>query len=290
MSQFAIVTDACAELLVSLAQENDVEILPMKFTLGDRVYTHYADYREMDAKLFYDKLRAGETITTSAINTADYTEALTPILEAGRDVLLLVFSSGLSSTYQSSLIAVEELREQFPDRKIFTVDTLAPSGGEALLVWHAAQLRKAGKAIEEVRDWVEENKLHMAHWFTVDDLHFLKRGGRVSAATAVVGSMLQIKPVMHVDDEGHLINMAKARGRSASLKALVDHMQETAIDPGEQVVFISHGDCEEEAMQVAEDVKRRFGTKVVRLNNCGPVVGGHSGPGTMALFFLGTKR
>lgn len=290
MSEFAIVTDACAELLVSLAQENDVEILPMKFTLGDRVYTHYADYREMDAKLFYDKLRAGETITTSAINTADYTEALTPILEAGRDVLLLVFSSGLSSTYQSSLIAVEELRERFPDRTIFTVDTLAPSGGEALLVWHAAQLRKAGKAIGEVRDWVEENKLHMAHWFTVDDLHFLKRGGRISAATAVMGTMLSIKPVLHVDNEGHLVNVGKARGRGASLKALVDHMEQSAIRPEEQTVFIGHGDCLEDAQKVAADVEARFHPKAIHIAYTSPIIGAHSGPGTLALFFLATER
>ncbi|MEG1516702.1 MAG: DegV family protein, partial [Clostridia bacterium] len=162
--------------------------------------------------------------------------------------------------------------------------------GEGLLVWHAAQLKNAGKSMEEVAQWVEENKLHLCHWFTVDDLHFLKRGGRVSAATAVLGTMLSIKPVMHVDNEGHLINMTKARGRKASMVALVDNMEKAAIDPANQMVFLSHGDCLEDAQKVADMVKERMGVKEVILNNVGPVIGAHSGPGTLALFFLGTER
>ena len=157
-------------------------------------------------------------------------------------------------------------------------------------MYYAVQQQKAGKSIDEVRDWVEANKLHLCHWFTVDDLMFLKRGGRVSAATALLGTMLSIKPVMHVDNEGHLINMAKARGRKASLKALVDHMEQSAIDPGQQVVFISHGDCPEDAQAVADDVKAHFGVKTIVINYVGPVIGAHSGPGTVALFFLGTER
>ena len=262
----------------------------MAFTMGGKTYHNYPDNREMDPKDFYQELREGGMATTSAVNVSDYTQMVEPILKEGKDVLILVFSSGLSSTYQSSVLAVEELREKYPDRKIFTVDTLCASLGQGLLVWHAAQLQKAGKSIEEVRDWTEENKLHLCHWFTVDDLHFLKRGGRVSAATAVVGSMLQIKPVLHVDDEGHLINVGKARGRGASLTALVDHMKETAIDPAEQTVFISHGDCLADAEKVAADVKARLGFKEVVINTIGPVIGAHSGPGTVALFFLGTKR
>ena len=290
MSEYMIVTDSSGDLSQSMVEELGVSVLPLSFIIRGTTLKNYPDDRDMSAKEFYQLLAEGEMATTAAVNVHQYVEFLTPELEKGKDVLILAFSSGLSATSQAANLAAGELRESFPERKIYVVDTLCASLGEGLIVWHAVQRKKAGKTIEEVRDWVEGNKLNLCHWFTVDDLHFLKRGGRVSAATAVVGSMLQIKPVMHVDDEGHLINMAKARGRSASLKALVDHMQETAIDPGEQVVFISHGDCEEEAMQVAEDVKRRFGTKVVRLNNCGPVVGGHSGPGTMALFFLGTKR
>ena len=290
MSEYVIVTDSSSDLSETMAREIGVEVLPMAFTMGGKTYHNYPDNREMDPKDFYQELREGGMATTSAVNVSDYTQMVEPILKEGKDVLILVFSSGLSSTYQSSVLAVEELRGKYPDRKIFTVDTLCASLGQGLLVWHAAQLQKAGKSIEEVRDWTEENKLHLCHWFTVDDLHFLKRGGRVSAATAVVGSMLQIKPVLHVDDEGHLINVGKARGRGASLTALVDHMKETAIDPAEQTVFISHGDCLADAEKVAADVKARLGFKEVVINTIGPVIGAHSGPGTVALFFLGTKR
>lgn len=231
-------------------------------------------------------------VTTAAVNVAEYQAHLEPILAAGKDVLVLAFSSGLSTTCNSARIAAQELSEAYPERKILVVDTLCASLGQGLLVWYAARMRQSGKSIEEVRDWAEANKLHLCHWFTVDDLHFLKRGGRVSAATAVVGTMLQIKPVLHVDNEGHLINMAKARGRKAALKALVDHMEQTAIDPAGQTVFISHGDCLEDAQFVAQEVSQRFGIPLERivLNEIGPVIGAHAGPGTVALFFLGKER
>ena len=292
MSDYVIVTDSSADLPASLVQELGVEVLPLSFTVQGKTYHNYPDDREMDPKVFYKMLRDGEMATTSAVNVAEYTNMLEPFLQAGKDVLVLAFSSGLSTTYQSSVIAVNELSEQYPDRKIYTVDTLCASLGQGLLVWHAVQEQKKGKSIEEVRDWVEENKLHLCHWFTVDDLHFLKRGGRVSAATAVVGTMLQIKPVLHVDNEGHLINMAKARGRKAALKALVDHMEQTAIDPAGQTVFISHGDCLEDAQFVAQEVSQRFGIPLERivLNEIGPVIRAHAGPGTVALFFLGKER
>ena len=228
--------------------------------------------------------------TTSAVNVGDYTEALTPFLEAGKDVLVLAFSSGLSATCNSARIAAQELNEQYPQQRVRVVDTLCASLGQGLLVWHAAKLKQAGKSLDEVGDWAEENKLRLCHWFTVSDLHFLKRGGRISPATAVLGTMLSIKPVMHVDDEGHLIKVGTARGRGASLKALVDHMAETADDPGNQVVFISHGGCLEDAQKVAQDVTARFGTQEVVINYVGPVIGAHSGPGTVALFFLGSMR
>lgn len=290
MNGFAMITDSSADLPQKLAEELDVAVLPLRYTIQGQERPNWPDHREMDPHAFYELLRKGESATTAALNTHDYVEMITPFLDAGQDVLVLAFSSGLSTTYQSSVIAAEELREQYPDRKIYTVDTLAASLGQGLLVWHAARLRAQGKSIEEVRDWVEENKLHLCHWFTVDDLNHLKRGGRVSAATALLGTMLSIKPVLHVDDEGHLINMSKARGRAASLKALVDKMAETAIDPGSQTIFISHGDCEEDARKVAAMVKERFGVEPVCINYVGPVIGAHSGPGTMALFFLGEKR
>ena len=290
MSNFVILTDSSADLGDDLVRQLDVQVLPLSFTLEQQTYHNYPDNREMEPHAFYQKLRDGAVATTSAVNVSQYTEFLEPLLQAGQDVLILAFSSGLSATYNSSVIAVQELAEKYPERKLYTVDTLCASLGQGLLVYLAARERDSGKTIEEVRDWAEANKLSICHQFTVDDLHFLKRGGRISATTAVVGSMLQIKPVLHVDNEGHLINIAKARGRQASLKALVDKMEKTAIDPAHQTVFISHGDCLEDAQTVADLVKERLGVPEVYLNPIGPVIGAHAGPGTVALFYVGTER
>ena len=290
MNDYILMTDSSADLPDKLVRELNLEVLPLTFVLKGKNYKNWPDNREMAPKAFYRQLREGAVATTAAVNVADVVERVEPLLQQGKDVLLLSFSSGLSATCDSARIAAQELGEQYPERKFFVVDTLCASLGQGLLVWHAARRRERGDSIEAVRDWVEENKLHLCHWFTVDDLMFLKRGGRVSAATAMVGTMLSIKPVLHVDDEGHLIKVGTARGRKASLKALVDHMEETAIGPGEQTIVISHGDCEEDAKQVAEDVKARFGVKTVLINYVGPVIGAHSGPGTVALFFLGAHR
>ena len=290
MSEYVLITDSSADLSQEMVQELGVMVLPLSFTIQGKIYRNYPDNREMDLPLFYDMLRAGELATPSAVNVAEYTQAVEPILQEGKDVLILAFSSGLSSTYQASVLAAGELREKYPDRKIYTVDTLCASLGQGLLVYLAAQEQRKGKSIEEVRDWAEETKLHLCHQFTVDDLHFLKRGGRISATTAVVGSMLQIKPVLHVDNEGHLINIGKARGRQASLKALVDKMEKTVTEEGRKTVFISHGDCRKDAVTVADMVRERFGTQDIRINFVGPVIGAHSGPGTLALFYLGTER
>ena len=290
MSEYVLITDSSADLSQEMVQELGVTVLPLSFTIQGKTYRNYPDNREMDLPLFYDMLRAGELATTSAVNVAEYTQAVEPILQEKKDVLILAFSSGLSSTYQASVLAAGELREKYPDRKIYTVDTLCASLGQGLLVYLAAQEQRKGKSIEEVRDWAEETKLHLCHQFTVDDLHFLKRGGRISATTAVVGSMLQIKPVLHVDNEGHLINVGKARGRQASLKALVDKMEKTVTEEGRKTVFISHGDCRKDAVTVADMVRERFGTQDIRINFVGPVIGAHSGPGTLALFYLGTER
>ena len=290
MSEFVLMTDSSADLSQEMVQELGVTVLPLSFTIQGKVYRNYPDNREMDLPLFYDMLRAGELATTSAVNVAEYTQAVEPILQEKKDVLILAFSSGLSSTYQASVLAAEELREKYPDRKIYTVDTLCASLGQGLLVYLAVQEQRKGKSIEEVRDWAESTKLHLCHQFTMDDLHFLKRGGRISATTAVVGSMLQIKPVLHVDNEGRLINIGKARGRQASLKALVDKMEKTVTEEGKKTVFISHGDCRKDAVAVADMVRERFGTQDIRINYVGPVIGAHSGPGTLALFYLGTER
>ena len=290
MSDFVILTDSSADLSADMVRDLGVQVLPLSFEMDETIYHNYPDNREMDPHQFYELLRNGHTATTSAVNVAQYTELIEPLLQAGQDILILAFSSGLSTTFSSSAIAVDELREKYPERKVYTVDTLCASLGQGLMVYLAAKERDKGKSIEQVRDWVEENKLHLCHQFTVDDLHFLKRGGRISATTAVVGSMLQIKPVLHVDNEGHLINIGKARGRQASLKALVDKMAKTAIDPAHQIVFISHGDCLEDARTVEKMVKDRFGVKEVYINYVGPVIGAHSGPGTLALFYVGSER
>ena len=290
MNDYVLLTDSSADLTDALVKELGVEVLPLSFTMRNKTYRNWPDNREIDPKDFYRQLREGEMATTSAVNVSDFTETIEPHLKEGRDVLVVAFSSGLSATCHSAQIAAQELSEQYPERKVYVVDSLCASLGQGLLVWYAARMKNEGRGIGAVRDWLEENKLHLCHWFTVDDLHFLKRGGRISSATAVLGTMLSIKPVMHVDDEGHLTKVGTARGRNASLKALVDHMAGTAIDPAGQTVFISHGDCEGDANRVAEDVKRRFGVQTVVLNNVGPVIGAHSGPGTVALFFLGRHR
>ncbi|OUQ75380.1 DegV family protein [Flavonifractor sp. An100] len=290
MSDFVILTDSSADLGAELVEQMDIQVLPLSFNVQGMTYYNYPDNRDMDPQSFYHLLRKGELATTAAINVAQYAEALEPLLQAGKDVLILAFSSGLSATFNSSSVAVTELREKYPERKLYTVDTLCASLGQGLLVYLAAKEREKGKNIDEVRDWVVSHKLSICHQFTVDDLHFLKRGGRISSTTAVMGSMLKIKPVLHVDNEGHLVSIGKARGRQASLKALVDRMEQTAIDPKDQTVFISHGDCIQDAELVAQMVKDRFGVQKTYINYVGPVIGAHSGPGTLALFYVGVER
>ena len=287
---FVLLTDSSADLSAELVRDLDIQVLPLSFTIHNKNYYNYPDNRDMNPHEFYIRLRHGEVATTSAMNVAQYTEVMEPFLQQGLDVLILAFSSGLSSTYQSSRLAAEELMEKYPQRKIFTVDTLCASMGQGLLVYLAARKRQDGASIEEVRDWTETRKLSICHQFTVDDLHFLKRGGRISGATALMGTMLNIKPVLHVDDTGRLVNIGKARGRQAALEALMDKMEQTAIDPHSQTVFISHGDCPEDAQTLAQMVRERFGVREIVINYIGPVIGAHSGPGTLALFYIGTER
>lgn len=290
MNDYVILTDSSADLDQKMVDELGLEVLPLTFLLEERSYHDYPDGREMSPKDFYGKVRDGAMPTTNAVNVGQATDAIEPILQAGRDVLFLAFSSGLSTTYNSIKIAGEELAEQYPGRKVFVVDTLCASLGQGLLVWHAVQHKKAGETIEQVRDWVEENKLRLCHWFTVNDLMHLKRGGRVSAATALVGTMLSIKPVLHVDNEGHLINVSKARGRKSSLDALADKVGELAENPAGQTMFLSHSDCLEDAQYVADRIKAKYGTQNFYFNYIGPVIGSHTGVGCVALFFLGRER
>lgn len=290
MSNYTIITDSSADLDQALAERLNVQVVPLSLLLGGKTYRDYPDRRELDPKELYARLRNKEVATTSAVNVADAREVMEPCLKAGEDVLFLAFSSGLSSTCQSVRLAAAELSEEYPDRKCYVVDTLCASLGQGLLVYLTAQKKAQGATIEEARDYAEDTKLHLCHWFTVDDLQFLKRGGRVSATAAALGTMLSIKPVLHVDDEGHLINMSKARGRKSSIQALVDKAAETAIEPAEQTMFICHGDCLEDAEYLAQLVRERLGVKDIHIGYTGPVIGAHSGPGTLALFFLGTER
>lgn len=291
MSQsYIILTESSCDLTPELAAQAGAEVLPLNFTMEGKNYPHYPDGRAMSIPEFYERMRGGAAAVTAAANVAELTDGMEVHLREGKDVLFLCFSSGLSSTRDACAIAASELREKYPERKIYTVDTLAASGGQGLLVLLAGRRQKAGASIEEVRDFAEETKLHMAHWFTVDDLTYLKRGGRVSPAAAAVGTMLNIKPVLHVDDEGHLIPMEKARGRKAALAALVKQMRGTVVRPEEQTVMISHACCREEAEGLRESILAEFHPKEVLITELGPIIGAHTGPGLMALFFLAEHR
>ncbi len=287
---YQLFSDSCSNLTDAMIADLDVEILSLTVRADGREYYSYIKGEKTDIKKFYDLMRAGHSLETSQLNMEKCREAFAAVLEQGQDVLYLAFSSALSGTYNVATVVADELKEKYPGRKIYVVDSLAASMGEGLMLTYAANKRKEGKSIDEVRDWLENNKLSFCHWFTVDDLYHLKRGGRVSAATALLGTMLSIKPVLHVDNEGRLINVSKARGRKKSLEALVDRMAETCVNPEDQLIYISHGDCLEDAKYVEKLVRERLHVKDVKINYVDPVIGAHSGPGTVALFFVGTER
>ena len=284
---YRIITDTCCDYPQQMYNELNITAVPLCVRFRDGEHTQYT---ESWLKDMYDGLRKGESASTAAANPQDWTGVIAPALEQGEDALVLAFSSGLSTTYQSAVIAANELAEQYPDRKIIVVDTLCASMGQGLLVWYACQKRDAGLSIEEVAQWCEDNKQNLCQWFTVDDLMYLKRGGRISAATAIVGTMLQIKPILHVDEEGHLISVSKTRGRKASIQALAAKVGELGLEGKNDTVFISHGDCLEDAEYLASLLKERYGVKNAIISYVGGVIGSHSGPETLALFFLGNHR
>lgn len=286
---FRIVTDSASDLTPELIEELNVSVLELKTTLTkpdgsviDGLTLSYGD--------FYNALREKCSAVTAAYSVGEVIEFVEPMLAAGIDVLMLAFSSGLSASCNSAKIAQEDLSQKYPERKFLVLDTLCASLGEGLLVFHTVKYARAGHTIEETYDYAERTRFNLCHWFTVDDLFHLKRGGRISGATALLGTMLNIRPVLHVDDEGHLINMEKAKGRKNSMRALLEHMKSSAILPEEQTVFICQGDCKEDADELAGWVKETFGIKRVEIGYTGRVIGSHSGPGTLALFFLGNKR
>lgn len=290
MSQYIVMTDSSCDLPAGLAAELELEVLPLSVLIDGKSYVNYLDERDITFADCYAALRAGKNATTSAVNVEAFVQAMEPHLQAGEDILYLGFSSALSGTYNAGAVAAQQLAEKYPERKLYAVDTLSASMGQGLLVYLTVQQKRSGATIEQARDYAEAQKLHLCHWFTVDDLNHLHRGGRVSATSAVLGTVLNIKPVLHMDNEGRLIFMEKVRGRRNSIKRMLEKMRETAIEPEKQIVFMSHGDCLEDAEYLAGRIREEWGVKDVVINYVGPVIGAHSGPGTLALFFLGTER
>ena len=289
MSEYVITTDNNSDLPEKYLKDHGVGCMYLSYSMDGKNYTHGNFLPEHE---FYEAMRNGSMPTTAQVNPENAKALLEPYLKEGKDILHIAFSSGLSGTYNSSRIAAEELMEEYPDRKIIVVDSLSASLGQGLLVWLAQQKKELGQTLEEVADWAEKNKLKMVHLFTVDDLNHLYRGGRVSRTTAIVGSMLNIKPVLHVDNEGKLTAIGKVRGRKKALQELIKLMDEKIGIFGADcdTIFISHGDCEQDAQYVAAKVKEKYNIKNIIINQVGATIGAHSGPGTMALFFVGDVR
>ena len=288
MSNFVIVTDSACDISPEILKEWGVTFcsLTFRFDGSEKEYLNY----DMPIKEFYQKMREGGVAKTAAVSVGAFEELFEEHLKAGNDVLYIAFSSGLSTTYNSGRLAALSLSEKYPERKIIAVDTLAASAGFGLLLNLALQKKNEGATIEEVAEFVENNKLNLCQWFIVDDLVYLKRGGRVSPTVAFVGNMLGIKPVLHVDDEGHLTNVSKVRGRKMAIQALAAKYDELALNANEGTFYISHSDCLEDAQYLASLVEEKYKVKVGIIADVGPVIGAHSGPGTLAFFFVGKNR
>lgn len=290
MRNFVIVTDSTSDLPVSVIGEYGITVVPLGFGFEGENYLNYPDHRQLSIQKFYERLKSGERSTTTLVNANTFKEYLDPIFQENNDVLYLGFSSPLSGTYGSSLTAREELLEKYKDARMECIDTLSASMGEGMLVYYAAKMKQEGKSLDEVKQWILDNRLNLCHWFTVDDLNHLKRGGRVSAVTATIGTALGVKPILHVDNEGHLVPDSNVRGRKKSIHALLEHMEATCINPTENSVFISHADCVEDAEYLGNLIKEKLNVKEVVINHIGPVIGSHTGQGALALFFIGKER
>ena len=288
MSNYQIITDSSCDFTDAELANLHILAAPLTVSYNGESHSNFSDVTAV--KAFYDEMRQGTLATTSAVNPQGWETVLEPVLAAGQDALVMAFSSGLSTTYQSAVIAANELMEKYPQRTVRVVDTLCAALGQGLLVWYACKKRDEGMSLEELAAWVEENKLHLCHWFTVNDLGHLKRGGRVSATTALVGTMLNIKPILHMDDEGKLASFAKVRGRKASIDYLAQKMAELGEGYDNEMAFVVHGDCQEDAETLAQLVKDTCGVKEVHIGYLGPVIGAHTGPGVLSLFFMGKHR
>lgn len=289
MRDYVIVTDSSCDLPEELVKAWDLVVIPLTVQIGPDRFRNSPE-EAPDSHVFYTRLSKGEPAQTSAPNVEEFKDFFRPVLEAGKDMLYMGFSSALSGTYQYGTIAAQELQEEFPEAKVRTVDTLCASLGQGLLVDLAVQEKKNGKTLDELVAFLEETKPHLCHWFTVGDLSQLRRGGRLSAGKAILGNLLHVKPVLHVDDEGRLVPVDSVKGRKKSLEALVKRMEESVVHPETQRIYISHGDCEEDAKTLAAMIQERMSVVSVTIGYVGPVIGAHSGLGTLALFFLGEKR
>lgn len=287
---YEILTDTGANLTDELIEKFGIQVMSLVFVVDGKEYKSYEKGKKTDLSKFYVMMREGKVITTSCVNADTANENIRAIFERGNDILYIGFSSGLSATYETVCAAAEEIKKEYPDRKMISVDSLAAALGQGLLVTYAAEMREQGKSLEEVASWLEENKLHLCHWFTVEDLKYLKRGGRISAAAALFGGMLNIKPVMHVDDFGHLVPVAKVRGTRKAIDMMIEKMKESILPNIKQKIYIVHADYMEGAKLLAEKVKKAVGIEDILIHQVDPVIGAHSGPGTLALFFLGNKR
>lgn len=288
MNEYIIFTDSCCDVRPALLQEWGVSYASMTFTFDgeDKAYID----TDISNKEFYDRMRKGASAKTAAINADTFIRAFEPIVQSGKDILYVAFSSGLSTTVNSAHMAVEDLKESYPDRKILVVDTLAASAGGGLMVYMAVNKKREGASLEENAAYIESLVPHHCIWFTVDDLEYLKRGGRVSPLVAFAGGILGIKPMLQMDSEGHLIKVGTARGRKKAIEALADKYTELSFEEKNTPMFISHADCEEDAKRLADILKQRHGVEVTLITEIGPVIGSHSGPGTLAFFFIGKHR
>ena len=287
MNNYIITSDTTCDLPESYTKEHEIEIIPLYYNMDDVVYGDEVNLEPAD---FYNRMRNGKLPTTMACNPDKVENCFRKYLDKGLDILHIAFSSALSSSYNTCAVVGRELAEEYPGRTIIVIDSKCASMGEGLFIYKAVCNRNDGMSIEDNAKWLEENKLHVCHQFTVDDLHHLHRGGRVSKATAIIGTLINVKPVLHVDNEGALVSLNNVRGRKKALNTLVDNMEKTCGGYDNDVIFISHGDCIKDANYVAEQIKKRFGIDKIMINYVCPTVGAHSGPGTLALFFMGETR
>ncbi len=288
---YIVVTDAAADFVPGAAEQAGIEVIPMAVNMGDMSFLHYADYRNMTADVFYRKIREGAMPSTSQITPQDYLDFFTPVLARGQDILYIAFSSGMSGTYNSCRIALAELADDFPDRRICAIDSLGATGGEGLFALAAAENRAQGMSLEANADWCRENCLTFAYYWTVNDLMYLKKGGRVKAASAYFGTALNLKPVGNIDAEGHLPALYRVRGRQASFRKMAECFAENIVEPETQSVLICHSDCPEDAEQLKEVIlKSGVTVREIRTASVGPVVGAHLGPGAVTLFYRAKKR